>query len=86
MEAKLRRNGFDILFSSSFTAVLLPLMALNRLKARFTSSDADVEREMALGNATNAALKAILRTEVRLTLAGVRWPIGGSRVLVARAV
>ena len=27
LEAKLRRNGFEILFSSSFTALLLPLMA-----------------------------------------------------------
>ena len=26
LEAKLRRNGFEILFSSSFTAMLLPLM------------------------------------------------------------
>ena len=30
LEAKLRRNGFDILFSSSFTALLLPLMAVSR--------------------------------------------------------
>lgn len=86
MEAKLKRNGFDILFSSSFTAVLLPLMALSRLKARVASSDADVERETSLGPTTNAVLKAILRAEVRLTLAGLRWPIGGSRVVVARSV
>ena len=85
MEAKLRRNGFDILFSSSFTAVLLPLMALSRLKSRAAGGDADIEREVAPGAMTNAVLKAILRTEVRLTLAGVRWPIGGSRVIVARA-
>jgi SAM-dependent methyltransferase len=86
LETKLRRNGFDILFSSSFTAVLLPMMALSRLKARVTSNDADVERETSLAPAINAVLKAILRAEVRLTLAGLRWPIGGSRVVVARAV
>jgi SAM-dependent methyltransferase len=86
MEAKLSRNRFDILFSSSFTSVLLPLMALSRLKARFASGDADVERETSVAPATNAVLKAILRAEVRLTLAGLRWPIGGSRVVVARAV
>lgn len=84
MEAKLGRNGFDVLFSSSFMAVLLPLMALSRLKARFAPSDADVEREMALGSATNAALKAILRAEVRLTLGGLRWPIGQPRGRCAR--
>ena len=86
LEAKLRRNGFDILFSSSFTALLLPLMAASRLKTRVTSHDADVERETALGPKANSMLKAILRAEVRLTLAGMRWPIGGSRVVVAHAV
>jgi SAM-dependent methyltransferase len=86
LEAKLRRNGFEVLFSSSFTAVLLPLMALSRLKARAAPDDADVERETALGPRTNAVLTAILRAEVRLTLAGLRWPLGGSRVVVARAV
>jgi SAM-dependent methyltransferase len=83
LEAKLRRNGFDVLFSSSFTAVLLPLMALSRLTARATS---DVERETALGSRLNSMLMTILRAEVRLTLAGLRWPLGGSRVVVARAV
>jgi SAM-dependent methyltransferase len=85
MEAKLKRNGFEILFSSSFTAVLLPLMALSRLKGRGATDDTDIERETIVGPATNAFLKAILRGEVRLTLAGLRWPIGGSRIVVARA-
>jgi SAM-dependent methyltransferase len=86
LETKLKRNGFEILFSSSFTAILLPLMALSRFKARGASDNADVEREFGLGSKTNAALKAILRAEICLTLAGLRWPIGGSRVVVARAV
>ncbi len=86
LEIKLRRNGFDILFSSSFTAVLLPLMAASRLKARAKPGDADIEREFALSPAVNAVFTAILRAEVRLTLAGLRWPAGGSRVVVARAV
>jgi len=86
MEAKLRRNGFDILFSTSFTAVLLPLLAFSRLKARSASDNINVERETSPGPTTNAMLTAILRAEIRLTLAGCRWPIGGSRVVVARAV
>jgi len=86
LEAKLQRSGFDILFSSSFTVILLPLMALSRLKARAASDDSDIEREIATPPAINAALKSVLRAEVRLTLGGVRWPIGGSRVVVARAI
>src|SRR5262249_25016134 len=42
LENKPRRNRFEILFSSSFMAILLPLMALNRLKARATSDKADI--------------------------------------------
>jgi SAM-dependent methyltransferase len=88
LEVKLKRNGFNVLFSSSFTAVLLPLLAANRLKARVIPgrADCDIEHEIAPGPWLNGALTAILRAEVRLTLAGLRWPIGGSRVVVARAV
>ena len=86
LETKLQRNGFEILFSSSFTAVLFPLMAASRLKARFAQGDRDIEREFKLRPSVNAVLTTILRAEVRLTLAGLRWPAGGSRLVVARAV
>jgi SAM-dependent methyltransferase len=88
LEAKLRRNGFEVLFSSSYTVLLLPLMALSRLKARARpqSADADVDREISVNDLSNRALAALLRSEVRLTLSGFRWPFGGSRVVAARAV
>jgi hypothetical protein len=88
LEAKLGRNRFEIVFSSSFRAILLPLMAANRFKARLTpgAADTDIQRGTALGPRVNSVLTAILRAEVRLTLAGLRWPLGGSCVVVARAV
>jgi hypothetical protein len=61
-------------------------MALSRIKGRAASDDADVERETAIGPWANSMLKTILRAEVGLTLAGLPWPLGGSRVVVARAV
>ena len=85
LETKLRHNGFEILFSSSFAALLLPVMAASRIQARM-QHDGDFEREIAPNPAVNALFTAILRAEVRLTLAGLRWPAGGSRVVVARAV
>jgi hypothetical protein len=51
----------------------------------FPRRDYDVKREFAIRPLANLMLTAILRAEVRLTLAGVRWPIGGSRVVVSRA-
>ena len=84
LEAELRRNGFEVVFSSSYMALLLPFMAAGRLKSQ--GSDDDVMAEFKLDRRVNSAFTAILRAEVRMTLAGVRWPAGGSRVVVARAV
>jgi SAM-dependent methyltransferase len=86
LEAKLRSNGFEILFSSSFTALLLPLMAASRLKGRSNQTDDDVHREFTLNSHINDLFIAILRAEVRMTLAGWRWPAGGSRIVVGRAL
>jgi SAM-dependent methyltransferase len=86
LEAKLRRNGFEILFSSSFTALLLPLMAASRLKGEGKQKDEDPFREFKINRRLNDLFTAILRAEVRMTLAGWRWPAGGSRIAVARAV
>jgi SAM-dependent methyltransferase len=86
LEAKLRRNGFKVIFSSSFVVAFLPLMVASRQLARLRRrrSDAYVDRERSIIPFVNQALTAGLNAEVRLTLSGVRWPIGGSRVVVAR--
>jgi SAM-dependent methyltransferase len=86
LEAKLRRKGFEILFSSSFTALLLPLMAASRLMSNRGEQDTDGFHEFRLNRRINTAFTSVLRAEVRMTLAGWRWPAGGSRVVVARAV
>lgn len=88
LEAKLERNGFEVLFSSSYTVVLLPLMAISRLKARANPrhADTDATREISVSGPLNSALTTLLRAKAQLTLAGIRWPFGGSRIVVARAV
>jgi SAM-dependent methyltransferase len=85
LEMKLRRSGFKILFSSSFTTLLLPLMAVSRLRCQGKKPDEDIY-EFRLKPVLNRLLLEVLYAEVRMTLAGVRWPAGGSRVVVARAV
>ena len=86
LEAKLRRNGFQVLFSSSFTALLLPFMAASRFASRGKKQDTNDFKEFRLNRHVNDAFTAFLRAEVRLTLAGWKWPVGGSRIVVARAV
>jgi hypothetical protein len=87
LEGKLTRAGFEVLRTTSFNAVLLPLMIASRLRFRLQKSfgaDLDPLTEMQLGRGLNQALGLALRLEVFLTSKGVRWPIGGSRVVVAR--
>lgn len=85
LEAKLKRHGFEVLFSSSFTTLLLPLMIASRTRARNEQADDRFDREFSISPRVNKMLIAALRTEIRMTLAGLPWPVGGSRVVVARA-
>lgn len=86
LETKLRRNGFDILFSTSYTALLLPLIVTSRMLGRGKQDSEDVNREFTLDARINALFTSILRAEVRMSLAGMNWPAGGSRIVVGRAV
>lgn len=86
LEEKLERNGFVVTFSSSFVSLLLPLMIASRMISRIRGRSAEPEREVVISPFANRVLTSILQAEVGLTRAGLRWPIGGSRVVVAQAV
>lgn len=86
LEKKMSSNGFEPIFSTSYTSLLLPLMMLNRRKAQTNAERDEIMREMHLPKLLNSILTTISRIEVTVTLAGMRWPVGGSRVVVARAV
>jgi len=90
LERKVEAAGFRVAFTGSYTAVLLPLMAASRwLSGRAAATPREergatmAEMEMCLPPMLNAGLRAILHAEVRTTLAGLRWPAGGSRIVVA---
>jgi SAM-dependent methyltransferase len=84
METKLNAAGFRVVRSTSFTALLLPLFALSRLaKRKATSMQEFTEQEFKISPIVNSILLAATQLEVSMTLAGVSWPAGGSRVVVA---
>lgn len=85
LENKLTGSGFEIVFSSSFTSLLLPLMMASRLMDNLRKEEYRFGREFEISQTLNTALKALLRVEIGATLRGFRWPIGGSRLVVARA-
>jgi SAM-dependent methyltransferase len=83
LSARLDETGFELVETTSFNSLLLPLMWLSRV-ARKSAADVDMLDELRIGRASNALLSAVLALEFGLVRAGVRWPAGGSRVLVAR--
>ena len=85
IESKLKMAGFSILVSTSFNSLLLPLMMLSRaMKKGGRSGQVDVLEELRLSSAVNAGLSAILGIEFLMIRLGLRFPVGGSRILVAQ--
>lgn len=95
LEKKVQLAGFNIVFSGSYTSLLLPMMAVSRLLARIfkdKGSSADSTERQSAGAefevpaALNSLLKKILDLEVSMTFAGIHFPAGGSRVVVAQKI
>ncbi|WP_237908230.1 class I SAM-dependent methyltransferase [Azospirillum brasilense] len=85
LDAKVRKAGFEILQSTSFLSLLLPLLMTSRLASgRRSSQRAAHTAEFAIAPALNRILGAVTDLEVGLTLRGACWPVGGSRVVIAR--
>jgi hypothetical protein len=91
MESKLAKAGFEIVFSASYTVILFPAMVASRLlrgrgrpaAAQDTGPTSD-GGELRLPRWLNAFARTVLQAEVTLTLAGLHFPVGGSRMVVAR--
>ena len=87
MEQKLVKNGFRVVFSTSFCSTLLPMMIASRFMERRRQKSggeqamSDIEAKPPA--VINTILKAVLQAEVSSILAGIRYPAGGSRVVVA---
>ena len=84
LHEKLESVGFSIVDSTSFNSVLLPLMLLSRLLKRKKGQKADALDEMRIAPLLNSILTLLLVFEFALTRVGIRWPFGGSRILVAK--
>lgn len=85
LEAAVTRAGFSVVHSTSFVSLLLPVMAASRLAPKRAGAARDPYREFKLPRAVNAAFEGVMRVESALRRStGVRFPMGGSRLVVAR--
>ena len=81
LEAKVMEAGLEVLMTTSFVCSLMPAMLLNRFLGIVRPKD-----EHVLPRPINAILDRILDGERRLIKRRIRFPVGGTRVVVARRV
>ncbi len=80
LQNKLKDAGFKIKVSSSFVFFLFPLMLATRLLSR---SKGNIKNELVINKSLNFVLEKILGLEIILINCGIRFPIGGTRFIVA---
>jgi SAM-dependent methyltransferase len=84
LHAKLERAGFRLKLSTSFVSALLPAMFASRFFSRRKSvGDIDIAGELELSPWLNRMFGAVCNIEFALIRAGLRIPLGGSRLIVA---
>jgi trans-aconitate methyltransferase len=79
---KVRGVGLKVEYVTSFVSLLVPLMALARLRANTTNYDPMAE--LRISPWLNRSLEAVMAVELRLLQVGITLPIGGSLLLLAR--
>lgn len=82
LRRKVLHAGFRIEYCTSFVFLLLPLMALQRLSTRNQNYNPD--DEFKINSVLNAALYLVMQLEFTLLRLGLRFPAGGSLLLLAR--
>jgi SAM-dependent methyltransferase len=80
--SKVSRAGFRIEYCTAFVSLLLPLMALQRLSS--SNQNYNPDDEFKISPLLNAALYLVMRLEHLLLRLGLRFPMGGSLLLLAR--
>lgn len=88
LREKVLRAGFKLQFETSFVSLLLPAMLASRLtkqssKAGASAFAVDLLPELRLPKWLNLIFEKIMNLERRLIQSGLRFKLGGSRLLIA---
>ena len=86
LRRRVEAAGFEIVRVTSFTSLLLPMLAASRLRKRRQAADTpfDVIDELRQPALVDLALEAVMSVERALIRAGLSFPAGGSLLVVAR--
>ena len=80
----LENTGFETVRATSSVSLLLPLVAISRIRHRRVTDDYDPFRELDLPGSVNRVLLKIMSAERKLIQNGVSFPLGSSLLVVAR--
>lgn len=84
---KIKIAGFQIIRSTSFVTTLLPAMIISRLLQKRTSErQFDETAELKITPWLNSFFFNLLSAELILIKKGLSFPVGGSRLVVARKI
>jgi SAM-dependent methyltransferase len=84
LHAKVEGSGFEILRSTSFVSSLLPAMWFSRFTQKRSMKSIDASAELRISPWLNRIFEIILNAEVAMIRSGINFPVGGSRLIVAR--
>ena len=85
LKEKVERSGLEPIYTTSFVTALLPVMWLSRrLKRGERGAESDALEELRMNPALNTVFEWCLRGELWLIRLGLSFPIGGSRLLLAK--
>ena len=84
LKQRVKQAGFNVLYTTSFVSLLLPLMLLSRSQQQQPKADYDPLAELRIKGWLNALLEKILTVEFRMIRSGVSFPAGGSLLLIAK--
>lgn len=81
---KIESAGLKVVFRSSFVSLLFPLMALSRLFSKKNRGESRVQSELRVSLWQNWMLARLMSVEGALIRFGLRFPLGGSLLVVAK--
>lgn len=84
LQQKMKSAGFEIVKTTSFVSLLVPLMLLSRSQKRHKQAEFDPVSELALPKALNLTLYIVMKLEIGLIKLGVDFPVGGSRLVLCK--
>lgn len=84
LREKVLGAGFIVEFETSFVSLLLPAMVASRIFQRHAFQDGDAMAELRLPGLLNQTFERFMDLERLLIQLGIRFPVGGSLLLIAR--